>query len=242
MTTKSKIHPESQLRAFVESSAKLVPAEQARILLEHAASCEECAGILREKPAHAEALLESMHPAPEWTPAEVEVVKAAPNEIVVFADAVLERLKHEVDSTEFRNALVQPLPRARHEEFWAVGDIETPRLHIALACSAIKLAVSAWLATGPRRPTRAVLTLQGLNVNGKMIQNSLFAERIADYAVLPLTCAEKTWKASKEVAIVGKHGVPGIYSMIVDSGIIGLALTPKGLERWRIPLEREGAA
>jgi hypothetical protein len=229
MSTESENRLESELNAFVKGPVKLLSADAARTLLEHAATCDKCAALLPENPAHGEALLESLHPAPEWTPTETDLVKGVQSEIVHFGDAVLEQLTRQGDYSEFKTALAKPLLRERAEEFWAVGELDPPRLHVALGCSAIKLSVNAWLASCPDSPARGILTHHGLTVGGKMVSNDLFAERIADYGVLPLALAERTWVAGKHVAIDRQLGVPGTHWLPLGPGKIGLALSAKGI-------------
>ena len=229
---------ELQVTAFLRNPVKPLPADQARKLLEHAAFCDDCAKALKVHPFHSEALLESLHPAPAWTPTEREVVKGVQEEIVFFGDAVLERLKSTGDFHKFRGALDLPLSREQREEFWAVEQIDSPRLHIALGCTAIKLTVGSWLASAKESPARAELSFDGLNVSGKMVPDSVFAERIEDYAAVPPALAARTWDAGKHVAIDRKVGIPGTYWMSLRPGSIGLTLSARGLERWRASLPR----
>jgi hypothetical protein len=65
------------LRARLQDKAAgTLPSEEATRLLEHAAECEECARLLAEHPAHAEALLDAAHADAAVDP-EVEDLIAA---------------------------------------------------------------------------------------------------------------------------------------------------------------------
>jgi len=225
----TSVQLETELTLFLQSAAKLMSAELAQILFEHVKECRRCADLLGEHPSHSEALLESLKPPPEWLPAEREVVENDQREIVTFAGAVLKRLTRHAGA-EDRRALNEPLPEELASEFWTVARLENPLLHIALACSATKLFVRSWLATSPVRPAQMLLTPLGFEQDGEPLSSGALVEQIQQYAMLPFKLADRTWVATREVAIQGRLGLPGIPSIRRDDGSFILALTPKGLE------------
>lgn len=218
--------PHSIFLDFLKSQPTPLDEHQAQTHFEHLSGCEDCAKALAGHQAHAAALMEAIHPPPELTIAAQEEVSRDQAELLVFGDAVLNRLTLPAAA---KAALAAPLSSDAKNELWTLTGKETPRLRAALACSEGALALGAFLSIGRRKRTRAHLTRERLLVNDKkVVPDQYFALRIAEYASMPEDLALDFWHSFVDVMIEGKLGCLGLFASPKSAEEISLSLVDDG--------------
>ena len=218
--------PHSIFLDFLNSELTPLNEQQAQALFQHLSDCEDCAKALADHQAHAEALMEAIHPPPKLTIAAQEEVSRDQAELLVFGDAVLNRLTLPPAA---KAAMEAPLSTEAKNELWTLTARETPRLRAALACSEGALALGAFLSIGRRKRTSAHLTRQRLLVNDKrVVPDQYFALRIADYASMPEDLALVFWHSFVDVMIEGKIGCLGLFASPKSAEEISLSLVDDG--------------
>ena len=214
--------PHGPCQDFLATSVPSLDEDQAREIFEHLPSCENCSNALAKSEEHAEVLLDALHPPTMTPPASSEVTRDQA-ELVVFGDAVLNRLAPM--SAEMKTAMEAPLPPEAKSQLWTLSAIPTSRLRAALACSEGALALGAFLATKRRKPTTAHLNRDRLLLDSeKEVPADYFAERIAEYSHLPEEFALLFWRAFVDIMIEGQIGCLGLFASTVASDEISLAL------------------
>jgi hypothetical protein len=208
---------------FLKTAPRLDGPDQAQLIFEHLTGCEDCAKKLPESQMHAELLLETVHPPAELTFAAREEVAKDQAELLVFGDAILNRLAPM--SPAMKAAMEAPLPAEARNELWTLPPVETPRLRAALACSESALALGSFLSLGRGDRTIAHLTRDRLLLNqSQLIPDQYFAMRIAAYASIPEDVALNFWHSLVDVMIEGKVGFSGLFASLKSSEEVSLAL------------------
>jgi len=208
----------SGLGRFLANDPRHLEPDEAGQLLAHAASCEACATLLSERPAHAELLLELTHPPAEPSPEVKRAVETAQAEVRTIGNALLDRLTPEV-----RNRLRAPLPRERRRELWTLDPhVAEPEFRAALAVSEAALALQAIMATVWDGDVEAVASAEEVVVNGaKHVPASYVSARIAEHADTDVDTALTLWRTLVDLLAAGKTGLPGLHvSRWQDSRVV----------------------
>ena len=197
----------SELLSMDTSQMAEAPARQ---MVEHAAQCERCAGLLAEKEAAAEALLSIYHDM--VTPEPIRnAIASAQVELVLWAKSVLRKLPKEC-----LQRLDAALPEDLENEL-AVQDDRTPsKIRAALAVAEAVLAIRTLSTVRRREPSEVLIDREGVvevvYPRAKRIQASYFAGCIAERAQVSLEDAQHLWSGIVRNLFDGDVGLPGVFA------------------------------
>lgn len=199
-----------KLQRFLDAEPVELPHDEARWLLVHATTCEECASSLGQQPAHAEVLLESTHRPVDSDPEAQDTVKRAQEEIRIIGEAVLQHL----DDHRIRERMSGKVSREHRLELWTLGDdIPDAEFRAALAVSETTLALQGILASEWDGKAEAIVATRGVDVTGgKHVPASYMSARIADHADVDLGTSLALWRGLVAALVAGKVGLPGLHA------------------------------
>ena len=199
------------IKAFLETCPDSLPdALEATSHLEHVASCDACAKLLFEHPAHAEALVAATRPTDEATPSEViDHVRAEQLEVLVLGRALC---KHVGEATA--RLLRDPLTSEQKATLWEVGESARPdEMRAALAIVELCVGLRSLLAVS--RDGGAVhLTKEGVVIEGgteKRVPADYFIACMATRMDVQHNLAEALFRATVEVLVDSGTGMPGLH-------------------------------
>jgi hypothetical protein len=220
------------LRARLQDEAAgTLPSEEATRLLEHAAECEECARLLAEHPAHAEALLDAAHADAAVDPEVEDLIAASQTEVLVVGRAALERLPAKAHAR-----LDVAISQGRREDLWTLRDLKPRELRAALSVSEASLAMqSALLASDWEGMAVGRFQKDAFAIgDDKAIPASYFSQRIAKHAETDDKTAGALWSAIVAVVEDGKVGLPGL-EVVPDEAACSLRLARDEPQMSRAP-------